>query len=89
MTSCGSSRASWTRSWDSWKWRFRARVRCHREEKRELEARVERMTGKKVRARYVSNPDLLGGVMVRVGSTIYDGSVRGQLEKMRQELSMA
>ena len=56
-------------------------------EKRDLENRVERMTGKKVRARYTSNPELLGGVLVRVGSTIYDGSVRGQLEKMRQELS--
>ncbi len=59
------------------------------EEQRELEARVERMTGKKVRAHYISNPELLGGVVVRVGSTIYDGSVRGQLEKMRQELSTA
>jgi F-type H+-transporting ATPase subunit delta len=59
------------------------------EEKRELESRVESMTGKKVRTRYVSNPALLGGVMVRAGSTIYDGSVRGQLEKMRQELSLA
>jgi len=59
------------------------------QEQREVEARVERMTGKKVRATYVSNPDLLGGVVVRVGDTIYDGSVRGQLEKMRQELSTA
>ena len=47
------------------------------------------MTGKKVRPRYSLNPELLGGVSVRVGSTIYDGSVRGQLEKMRQQLSMA
>ena len=59
------------------------------EEKRELEAQVERLTGKKPRTRYVANAELLGGVMVRVGSTIYDGSVRGQLEKMRQELSTA
>ena len=59
------------------------------EQKRELESRVERMTGKKVRARYASNPQLLGGVMVRVGSTIYDGSVRGQLEKMKEQLSVA
>ncbi len=58
-------------------------------EKRDLESRVERMTGKRVRARYTITPQLLGGVSVRVGSTIYDGSVRGQLEKMRQELSMA
>lgn len=58
-------------------------------EKRDIENRVERMTGKKVRPRYSSNPQLLGGVSIRVGSTIYDGSVRGQLEKMRQQLSMA
>jgi F-type H+-transporting ATPase subunit delta len=59
------------------------------EEQRVLEAQIERLTGKKVRARYASNPELLGGVMVRVGSTIYDGSVRGQLEKMKQELMTA
>ncbi len=58
-------------------------------EKRDLENRVERLTGKKVRARYSSNPELLGGVSIKVGSTIYDGSVRGQLEKMRQQLSLA
>jgi len=55
--------------------------------KRELESQLERLTGKKVRAHYSSDPELLGGVVVRVGSTIYDGSVRGQLEKMKQELS--
>jgi F-type H+-transporting ATPase subunit delta len=59
------------------------------EEQRDVEARVERMTGKKVRASYSSNPELLGGVVVRVGDTIYDGSVRGRLEKMRQDLSTA
>ena len=56
-------------------------------EKRAVENRVESITGKKVRARYVTDAQLLGGVVVRAGSTIYDGSVRGQLEKMRQELS--
>ncbi len=59
------------------------------EEKRELESQVERMTAKKVRARYISDPQLLGGVVVRVGSTIYDGSIRGQLEKMKEQLSIA
>jgi len=58
-------------------------------EKRDLENKVERLTSKKVRARYALDPQLLGGVSVRVGSTIYDGSVRGQLEKMRQDLSLA
>lgn len=59
------------------------------DEKRGLEAQVERMTSKKVRSHYTSDPGLLGGVVVRVGSTIYDGSVRGQLEKMKQELITA
>lgn len=55
-------------------------------EKRDLESRVASITGKKVRARYAANPELLGGVMVQVGSTIYDGTVRGQLQKLRQQL---
>lgn len=56
-------------------------------EKRAVETRVENMTGKKVRARYVTDAELLGGVVVRAGSMIYDGSVRGQMEKMRVDLS--
>jgi len=56
------------------------------DEKRELELRVAGITGKKVRARYAANPELLGGVMVQVGSTIYDGTVRGQLQKLREQL---
>ena len=52
-----------------------------------LEARVEKVTGKKVRARYALDESLLGGAVVKVGSTIYDGSVKGQLEKIRQQLT--
>jgi F-type H+-transporting ATPase subunit delta len=36
--------------------------------------------------RYATDETLLGGVTVRVGSTIYDGSVRGQLQRIRQQL---
>lgn len=56
-------------------------------EKRALESQVEKTTGKKVRARYVLDASLLGGAVVRVGSTIYDGSVKGQLEKIREAIS--
>ncbi len=56
-------------------------------ERRGLEARVETLTGKKVRARYLRDASILGGAVVKVGSTIYDGSVQGQLERMRQALS--
>jgi F-type H+-transporting ATPase subunit delta len=56
-------------------------------EKHALEARVAQVTGKKVRAKYRTDAKVLGGAMVKVGSTIYDGSIRGQLEKLKQELA--
>lgn len=59
------------------------------EEKRRLEAEVEKLTGMKVRARYQEDPALLGGAVVRIGSTIYDGSVRGQLRRIKEQLSSA
>lgn len=56
-------------------------------EKRSLEQQIEKTTGKKVRAQYGLDASLLGGAVVRVGSTIYDGSVKGQLEKIREAIS--
>jgi F-type H+-transporting ATPase subunit delta len=56
-------------------------------EKRSLEAQIEKATGKKVRAHFGLDASLLGGAVVRVGSTIYDGSVKGQLEKIREAIS--
>ncbi|HST10276.1 MAG TPA: ATP synthase F1 subunit delta [Terriglobales bacterium] len=56
-------------------------------EKRALEGQVEKLTGKKVRATYMRDSAVLGGAVVRVGSTIYDGSVLGQLESIRQEIA--
>ena len=55
-------------------------------EKKMLEAEITRLTGKKVRARYEQDTSLLGGAVVQVGSTIYDGSVEGQLNRIREQL---
>jgi len=55
-------------------------------EKQMLEAEIAKLTGKKVRARYEQDASLLGGAVVQVGSTIYDGSVKGQLENIREQL---
>ncbi len=55
-------------------------------EKQMLEAEIAKLTGKKVRARYEQDASLLGGAIVQVGSTIYDGSVNGQLERIREQL---
>jgi F-type H+-transporting ATPase subunit delta len=56
-------------------------------EKREFEAQVGKLTGKKVRAHYGQDASLLGGAVVRVGSTIFDGSVKGQLERLKEAMS--
>jgi len=56
-------------------------------EKHALEVRVGQVTGKKIRARYITDSKVLGGAVVKVGSTIYDGSIRGQLEKLKEALS--
>jgi F-type H+-transporting ATPase subunit delta len=56
-------------------------------EKREFESQVEKLTGKKVRAHYGQDASLLGGAVLRIGSTIYDGSVKGQLEKMKEAIN--
>jgi F-type H+-transporting ATPase subunit delta len=55
-------------------------------EKQMLEAEIVKMTGKKVRARYEQDASLLGGAIVQIGSTIYDGSVKGQLDRIREQL---
>lgn len=56
-------------------------------EQKLLEGELEKLTGKKVRARYSRDVSLLGGAVVRLGSTIYDGSVKGQLERVREQLA--
>jgi len=67
-----------------------AHVRTARElnaqEKRELIAALERRTGRKIEARFSLDPSVLGGAVVRVGSTIFDGSVREQLTRLRDRL---
>jgi F-type H+-transporting ATPase subunit delta len=55
-------------------------------ERQAVVARVAKITGRKVSAKYSIDAALLGGAVVRVGSTVYDGSVRGQLQKIKQEL---
>ena len=47
---------------------------------------LSRMTGKQVRCEFSTDPALLGGAVARIGSTVYDGSVRGQLEALRERL---
>jgi F-type H+-transporting ATPase subunit delta len=52
----------------------------------ELEAQVAKLAGGQVRATYRQDATLLGGAVVRIGSTVYDGSLRGQFRQLKQRL---
>ena len=56
------------------------------EKTRALEERLSKVTGKKVELSVSVDPELLGGVVARIGSTVYDGSVKTQLQRMREDL---
>ncbi len=56
------------------------------DERQQMEQQVGRLAGTRVRARFREDKALIGGAVVRIGSTIYDGSVRGRLDRMKQEL---
>ena len=52
-----------------------------------LTTRLEKMTGGKIELETTVDPSILGGIQVRIGDTLYDGSVRGRLERLRAKLA--
>jgi len=55
-------------------------------QKTEMKQTLERVTGKKIEAKFSLDLNLLGGTLVRVGDTIYDGSLRNRLNGLRERL---
>ncbi len=56
-------------------------------QKAEMEFALARLTGKRVEAKFSLDSALLGGAVVRLGDTIYDGSLRNRLNELRSRLS--
>jgi F-type H+-transporting ATPase subunit delta len=52
-----------------------------------LQTTLRNMTGKSVRIEFATDPDMIGGLVTRIGSTIYDGSVRNQLEQIKEKMA--
>jgi F-type H+-transporting ATPase subunit delta len=52
-----------------------------------LQERLSKLTGRRVRLQFAVDEDLIGGVTTRIGSTVYDGSVRTQLQQIRQQMA--
>ena len=57
------------------------------EERQALVAEVAKLAGAKVDATFRLDKTILGGTVVRIGSTVYDGSVKGRLERLRETLT--
>jgi F-type H+-transporting ATPase subunit delta len=55
--------------------------------RRNLIERLSALTKKKVRVDFEEDPDLIGGLVTRIGSTVYDGSVRTQLQQFRDKMA--
>lgn len=51
-----------------------------------LKVQLEKMTGKKVEIDLTEDPELLAGVVARIGDRVYDGSLRSRLREMRAQL---
>jgi F-type H+-transporting ATPase subunit delta len=56
------------------------------QERAALAGQVAELAGTRVNATFREDKSLIGGVIVRIGSTIYDGSVRGRLERLKERL---
>jgi F-type H+-transporting ATPase subunit delta len=56
-------------------------------ERSDLEAKVAQLAGSRIEASFELDASILGGTVVRIGSTVYDGSVRGRLERLKEELA--
>jgi len=55
-------------------------------EKTSLVAGVGQLAGSRIEANFKLDASILGGTVVRIGSTVYDGSVRGRLDRLREAL---
>jgi F-type H+-transporting ATPase subunit delta len=52
-----------------------------------LLAGIGKLAGAKVEASFKLDASILGGTVVRIGSTVYDGSVRGRLDRLKEALT--
>jgi F-type H+-transporting ATPase subunit delta len=60
------------------------------ENRKLLEQQAVRLSGgDQIKATYREDPSLLGGAIIKIGSTVYDGSVRAQLQELKRRMATA
>lgn len=57
------------------------------ENQENLRRQLSTMTGKQVRLQFDTDKELIGGLVTRIGSTVYDGSVRSQLQQVKERMT--
>ncbi len=68
--------------------RVRTAEHMNEVEQKKLAEALARMTGKKIRLQVTEDDSLIGGVVIRIGDTVYDGSVQHQLERLRDRMEV-
>lgn len=63
--------------------------RLDESERKLLEDGAARMTGSSISAKFREDPSLVGGVILKIGSTVYDDSVRGRLDRLKELLAVS
>ena len=63
-----------------------SKVHLEAAERKSLQEQIAQLAGNRVNASYEVDDALLGGAIVRIGSTVYDGSIRGQLNRLKEQL---
>jgi len=53
----------------------------------QLHTKLVSVTGRKVRIKFATDPELIGGLVTRIGSTVYDGSVRNHLQLVKEKMA--
>jgi F-type H+-transporting ATPase subunit delta len=56
-------------------------------ERKSIEAQVTGIASSAISAKFSEDPSLLGGVIIKVGSTVYDNSIRGRLNRLKEQLA--
>lgn len=55
-------------------------------QKKEMQISLQKLTGKQINLEFKTDESLIGGIVTRLGSTVYDGSVKTQLQELKQQL---
>jgi F-type H+-transporting ATPase subunit delta len=53
----------------------------------DLEAQLTKLTGRRMRLKFTTDESLIGGLIARIGSTVYDGSLKGRLAALGRQLA--